>query len=276
MPGCRGSTSATADPGLKRIVHDNLDRDRRCGDQLDPPRPRCRRRARRREARSLRAVCEAGRGHRVRTRRPAPDELTLDRALELLAAPKGDEPIGTDPTSLGFRSTRKQRTLRPLRAARRRRHAARRQKPKMASLFKTMTLETHHARRRAASCSRCPGSSASTRPTARSRRRTAATGRIVEKGKEYRAASTSRSGSSPSRSRRRSRVLAEPKRVPGHGARPSRRCASSATIRCRASRSWSKEGRFGPYVTDGETNASLRQRRHARGDHRRAGCRAAS
>ncbi|HEX6235654.1 MAG TPA: type I DNA topoisomerase, partial [Acidimicrobiales bacterium] len=27
----------------------------------------------------------------------APDELTVDRALELLAAPKGDEPIGTDP-----------------------------------------------------------------------------------------------------------------------------------------------------------------------------------
>ena len=29
----------------------------------------------------------------------APDELTLVRALELLAAPKGDEPIGTDPAT---------------------------------------------------------------------------------------------------------------------------------------------------------------------------------
>ena len=28
-----------------------------------------------------------------------PDELTVDKALELLAAPKSDEPIGTDPTT---------------------------------------------------------------------------------------------------------------------------------------------------------------------------------
>ena len=57
----------------------------------------------------------------------------------------------------------------------------------MASLFKTMTLERRHARRRAASCCRCPASSAPTRPTARSSSpATAATGPYVQKGKDNR------------------------------------------------------------------------------------------
>src|SRR5918994_639190 len=68
----------------------------------------------------------------------APDDLTVERALELLAAPKGDDPIGTDPATnlpvyvkngrygpyvqLGDAETLPEG-----------------EKPKMASLFKTMT-----------------------------------------------------------------------------------------------------------------------------------------
>ena len=54
----------------------------------------------------------------------APDELTIARALELLAAPKGDEPLGTDPET-GLPVYVKTGRYRALRAARRRRHPAR-------------------------------------------------------------------------------------------------------------------------------------------------------
>ena len=92
--------------------------------------------------RALRPLRQAGRGRRPRCREGlAPDELTVDQALELLAAPKGDEPIGTDPAracpctsktgrfgpyvQLGDADTLPEGT-----------------KPKMASLFKTMSPAT--------------------------------------------------------------------------------------------------------------------------------------
>ncbi|HVM07869.1 MAG TPA: type I DNA topoisomerase [Acidimicrobiales bacterium] len=69
------------------------------------------------------------------------DELTVERALELLAAPKGDEPIGHDPESAlpvyvkngrfgPYVQLGDAETLPP------------KQKPRMASLFKTMTPES--------------------------------------------------------------------------------------------------------------------------------------
>ena len=51
------------------------------------------------------------------------DELTIDRAVEILSAPKGGEPLGEDPET-GPAGVRQERPLRSLRAARRRRHAA--------------------------------------------------------------------------------------------------------------------------------------------------------
>ncbi len=53
-------------------------------------------------------------------------------------------------------------------------------------------------------------------------------------------------------------ILAQPKSFRrGGGRAPSRRCASSATTRSREKPVVAKDGRFGVYVTDGETNASL-------------------
>ena len=69
-------------------------------------------------------------------------------------------------------------------------------------------------------------------------------------------------------------LLAQPKRRAAAAPR-SRRCASSARTRSTGKPVVLKEGRFGPYVTDGETNASLRAGRFRRVGHHRARVRAA-
>ena len=70
----------------------------------------------------------------------APDELTIQAALEFLAAPKGDEPIGTHPEN-GLPIYAKTGRYGPYVQLGDADTLPEKQKPKMASLFKTMTVE---------------------------------------------------------------------------------------------------------------------------------------
>jgi DNA topoisomerase-1 len=69
----------------------------------------------------------------------APDELTLERALELLDAPSGDRSLGTDPDS-GLEVLTKAGRFGPY-VQLGERDADSKEKPRTASLFKTMSLD---------------------------------------------------------------------------------------------------------------------------------------
>ncbi len=71
----------------------------------------------------------------------APDELTLDRALELLDAPSDDRVLGTDPET-GLEIHAKAGRFGPY-VQIGERDPDSKERPKTASLFKTMSLHTH-------------------------------------------------------------------------------------------------------------------------------------
>ena len=131
-------------------------------------------------------------------------------------------------------------------------------KPRTASLFKSMTLDTIDLPTRAAAAVAAPGGRHRPgRRRARSPRRTAATGPYLKKGTDSRSLATedalfdvtleeALALYAQPKQRGRSAAAAPPLREVG--ADPSRK--KPMVI---------KDGRFGPYVTDGETNASLRK-----------------
>ncbi len=157
----------------------------------------------------------------------APDELTLVRALELLAAPKGDDPIGNDPATGRpvyvkngrFGPTCSWATPRPCRRAR---------SPRWRRCSRTCRPRPWASTTRCA-CSACPGWSATTPRAARpSRRSTGATGPT-----SARAATRGAWATKPSCSRSRStrRSGSSPSPSAGAARPPRRRCASWATTR---------------------------------------------
>ena len=184
----------------------------------------------------------------------APDELTPEKAEELFSIPSGDKPLGSDPVS-GHELVAKAGRFGPYVTEVLPEGA--KDKPRTASLLKSMTLDTvtlDDALEAAVACrgpsarstaSRSPCRTAGTVPTSSTARRAG----------RWRPKRTC----SPSRSTQAKALLAEPK------ARGRGRAAAAPPLRelgndpATGKPMVIKDGRFGPYVTDGETNASLRK-----------------
>jgi DNA topoisomerase I len=184
------------------------------------------------------------------------DELTIERAVELLEAPKGDEPIGHDPAS-GLPVYAKNGRYGPYVQLGDADTLGPATKPKMASLFKDMSLETVTVddALRLLSLPRVVGVDPAdgVEITAQNGRY----GPYISKGKESRSLETEEALFTVSLEEALA-LLAQPKTFGRRGAPkpPLRELGDDpATGRPMVV----KEGRFGPYVTDGETNASLRK-----------------
>ncbi len=185
------------------------------------------------------------------------DELTLDQALDLLAAPKGDDPIGTDPDS-GLPVYAKNGRFGPYVQLGDAETLPPKAKPKMASLFADMSLATLSIddALRLLSLPRAVGVDPAdgVEITAQGGRY----GPYIKKGEETRSLDSEAAIFTVTVEGALA-LLAQPKQF------GRRRAAAAAPLRELGNDPVSdkpvvvREGRFGPYVTDGETNASLRK-----------------
>jgi len=184
----------------------------------------------------------------------APDELTVEKAQELLSAPTGDRALGTHPEWNREISVRTGRygpyvteTL----------DDGATEKPRAASLFKTMAPETVTLEEatRLLSLPRTLGVD-----PADAEEITAQNGRygpFVKKGTDSRSLEAEEQLFTITLEDALA-LLAQPKQRRGRGeAKPPLRDLGPDPVSGKAV--VLKEGRFGPYVTDGETNASLRR-----------------
>ncbi len=182
-----------------------------------------------------------------------PDELTVEAAEELLAKPTGDRELGVNPETGRSVVAREGRygpyvaELPP---------EGSEEKPRTGSLFKSMSLEavTLEQALRLLSLPRTLGEVEGEEVTAQNGRY----GPYVQKGKETRSLESEEQLftitleqalellSKPKERRGRGKAAAGPLREVG----PDPQSGSKIVVR---------SGRFGPYVTDGETNASLRR-----------------
>ena len=182
-----------------------------------------------------------------------PDELTVERAAELLSAPSGDRPLGVDP-STGLEVVARTGRYGPYVTEVLPEDS--KEKPRTASLFKSMSPETVTLDDALSllSLPRVVGVAEDGEEiTARNGRY----GPYVQKGKESRSLETEEQLLTLTLDEALA-VLAQPRRRRGQrqAAAPLKELgpdpSSGKPIVVKA-------GRFGPYVTDGETNASLRQ-----------------
>ncbi len=185
------------------------------------------------------------------------DELTIDRALEILSAPKGGEPLGEDPET-GLPVFAKNGRYGPFVQLGDADTLPPDTKPKMSSLFATMSLSTITLGQalEVLALPRVVGA----HPTDGGEI-VAANGRygpFVKWGEETRSVDTEEQlltitveGAV--------KVLAEPKKFGRAKAAPAPPLKELGNDPVSEKPVVVKDGRFGPYVTDGETNASLRK-----------------
>ncbi|WP_230421211.1 type I DNA topoisomerase [Actinomadura soli] len=197
----------------------------------------------------------------------APDELTAERAEELLAQPSGDRELGTDPET-GHTIVAKSGRFGPYVTEilpeqappaegekKKRTKKADAAKPRTGSLFKTMSLDTVTLddALKLLSLPRTLGDLDGEPVTAQNGR----FGPYIKRGSDSR--------SLASEDELFTVTLEQAKELFAQPKQRGRRAASAAPLRELGKDPSSqkpvvvKEGRFGPYVTDGETNASLRK-----------------
>jgi DNA topoisomerase-1 len=180
-----------------------------------------------------------------------PDELTVEKAEELLAQPSGDRELGTDPETgreVVARTGRYGPYVTEVL------EEGSKEKPRTASLFKSMAPDTISLEEalQLLSLPRVVGESEGEEVTARNGRY----GPYVQKGKESRSLETEEQLFSISLDDALA-VLAQPRqRRGGRAAATPLKEVGADPVSGKAI--LVKSGRFGPYVTDGETNASLR------------------
>jgi DNA topoisomerase-1 len=185
----------------------------------------------------------------------APDELTAERAAELFAQPSGDRELGTDPQT-GTVIVAKAGRFGPYVTEQPREEEQNGDKPRSASLLKSMTLETVTLddALRLLTLPRVLGEVDGEPVTAQNGRY----GPYVKKGTDSRSLENEEQLFTVTLEEAE-KLFAQPK------ARGRRAAAATPPLRELGDDPGTgkpmviKDGRWGPYVTDGETNASLRK-----------------
>jgi DNA topoisomerase-1 len=184
----------------------------------------------------------------------APEDLTAERAEELLAAPSGDFPLGTDPTT-GRQIVAKAGRYGPYVTEVLDDDAPKGAKPHTASLFKDMSLDTVTLddALRLLTLPRVVGVD-----PADGAEITAQNGRYgpyLKKGTDSRSLETEQQLFDITLDEALA-VYAQPKQRGRQAAPPLKELGADPVTQ---QPMLVKDGRFGPYVTDGETNATLRK-----------------
>ncbi|HEY4377075.1 MAG TPA: type I DNA topoisomerase [Acidimicrobiales bacterium] len=187
----------------------------------------------------------------------APDELDVFKAMELLDAPSGDQPLGTDPET-GLTVYAKPGRFGPyvqLGEMPEGKKVKPEDKPRTASLFKTMTLDhiTLDDALQLLSLPRIVGADAEGVPIEAMNGRY---GPYLKRDKDTRSLETEEQIFNVTLEKALE-ILAQPKRGRNQTVAPPLRELGVDPVSEKPM--VIKDGRFGPYVTDGETNASLRK-----------------